>query len=215
MFYFFILPMVALCMGLVATFDDIKTLTKMIILLWLIVVTGARANAQEVNPLVVECGHKCAGQFTVSNTMVEPLAVTVQPFSFSLSPKGETLFHKGLDAGVVVDMREMSTRLGPQSSHTFDYTVRCGQPPCLVALVAGMAMRPNNNGLVVRLVIPHIVYACERSKDCRKSVRAAAGMDSPIESCLKCMGDCHEAEDCKAQCNATVCKVDGYTARLK
>lgn len=41
--------------------------------------------------------------------------------------------------------------------------------------------------------------------------------DSPIEACLKCIGDCHQAADCVAQCQAGVCKVDSavHNGRLK
>src|SRR5215472_11001069 len=83
-----------------------------------------RGNAQSVSPLVVECSHKCAGSFTVSNDMVQPMAVVVEPYSFSLGPDSETLY-RPLDKTVELTLNEMTARVGPHSAHTFDYSMKC------------------------------------------------------------------------------------------
>ena len=137
--------------------------------------SAVRGWSQTVSPLVVECGRKCSGSFVVTNEGVQPMAVVVEPFSFSLSHEGNSLF-RALDKTVEVQLNEMTARIGPHSEHEFDYSMRCSAEPCLVALTTGMIVGHTEEGIAIRLVIPHIVYQCSKGKDCRKSVRLAAGL---------------------------------------
>lgn len=150
---------------------------KFLFLILLSVAASAQTiYAQAVSPIVVECGKKCRGEFTVSNGSIKPLAVTVEPSSFSLNPEtGKSIF-RPLDSTALVTMNETSARIGPQSEHSFDYEVKCGAPPCLVALQTGMIVGHTVEGVQIRVIIPHIVYVCDRSRDCRKNARLAAGL---------------------------------------
>lgn len=131
--------------------------------------------AQSVSPLVVECSMHCKGSFTVSNSGIKPMSVVIEPLSFSLSPDGKSIF-RTLDAGVQVTLDETSARLGPMDSHEFDYELKCGAPPCLVALRAGMVVGHVNNGVVLRLIIPHVVYMDTKAAGARERARRAAGL---------------------------------------
>lgn len=131
---------------------------------------------QSVSPLVVECGKRCSGSFTVSNDGLRPMSVVVEPYSFSLSPKSETLFRQ-LDSTVTVELSETSARVGPKSEHTFDYDIHCQQLPCMVAITSGMVIGHTVEGLAVRLVVPHIVYVDEKGKGARARLRLQAGLE--------------------------------------
>jgi hypothetical protein len=133
------------------------------------------AHGQSVTPLVVECGSKCKGSFTVSNDGVQPMSVVVEPYTFTLSSDGQTEFHP-LDPSVQVAISETSTRVGPHDAHDFDYDIHCVKRPCLVAVTTGMVVGRTKEGIVLRLVIPHIVYVCDKAHDCRKGVRHEAGL---------------------------------------
>ena len=140
-----------------------------------LLVSAISAGAQSVSPLVVECGRKCAGSFTVSNSGVQPVTVTVEPFSFGLAPDGHSLF-RALDKAADVTLHETSARVGPQADHTFDYSIQCAAAPCQVALVTAMVVGHTTEGIAIRLVVPHIVYQCDKAKGCRANVRKAAGL---------------------------------------
>ncbi len=147
---------------------------KLILILPLIL--ASMAAAQTVSPIVVECGKKCRGSFTVSNANIKPAAVTVEPASFSLSPQTGASIFRPLDSTAQVSLSETSARVGPQSDHEFDYEITCSAYPCLVAFQTGMVIGHTVEGIAIRLVIPHIVYVCEKSKDCRANARKAAGL---------------------------------------
>jgi hypothetical protein len=142
--------------------------------LW-IVVLAVPAMGQTVSPLVVECGPRCRGSFTVSNESVRAMATIIEPLSFSLGPDGRSIF-RVLDSTVKVNLNDSSARIGPKSSHDFDYEIVCSQAPCLVALRAEMSLGHTDTGLEVHGLIPHIIYQCEKSKNCRKNIRLAAGL---------------------------------------
>lgn len=176
MYYFFVLPVIALVLGLCGTFDMVKTKTKETAVAFCVLfLLASAAQAQSVSPLVVECGKKCSGSFTVSNLGVLPMAVVVEPYSFRLGPGSETIL-RPLDKTVELELAETSTRIGPHSDHTFDYTMRCNAYPCLVALTTGMVVGHTAEGIAIRVVIPHIIYNCSTAKNCRKDSRLAAGL---------------------------------------
>lgn len=144
-------------------------------LCWMAVFFINQARAQTVSPLVVECSKKCDGSFTVSNGSVAALVVTVEPFQVSLAPDGHSLF-KPLDPGTEVVLNQSSARVGPLSDYTFDYKVRCATQPCMVGLASGMMVGKTPQGLAIRLVVPHIIYSCDKAKGCRAGTRLAAGL---------------------------------------
>lgn len=144
--------------------------------LWLLIMAlTVPAMGQTLSPLVVECGPKCRGSFVVSNESVRPMATVIEPLSFSLGPDGKTVY-RVLDSTVKVNLNEYSARIGPKDNREFDYEIICSQAPCLVALRAEMNLGHTDTGLEVRGLIPHIIYQCEKSKNCRKNIRLAAGL---------------------------------------
>jgi hypothetical protein len=149
---------------------------KRIIAILIFTAAAVTAHAQSVSPLVVECGRKCNGSFTVTNDQNDVLNVTVEPFSFNLSPQGKTLFEP-LSKDADVTMKEMAARVPPHGEWQFDYNIRCGQPPCRVALVTAMTVgKPNPDGLTIRMIIPEIIYSCEKQRGCRAVQRASFGL---------------------------------------
>jgi len=136
---------------------------------------GLAASSQTVSPIIVECGKKCRGEFSIINTGLAPLAVTVEARSFSLDTLGHAT-NRPLDPGVDLKLEEGSARISPKSTHTFGYQLKCSLPPCSVALISSMIVGHTDAGILVRVQLAHTVYICEKQKDCRKKVRAAAGV---------------------------------------
>jgi hypothetical protein len=136
---------------------------------------GLPVSAQTVSPVIVECGKKCKGAFSVSNNGLTPLAVTVEARSFSMDTQGHATY-RTLDAAADLKLDEGSARIAPKGTHTFSYQLKCSVVPCSVTLLSSMVVGHTADGIWVRVQLPHTVYACEKQKDCRQSVRAAAGI---------------------------------------
>lgn len=146
------------------------------ILVLILLLAASALYAQTISPVVVECGKKCTGEFSVTNNGVNPFTVTVQPFLFSLNPKdGHSIFRQ-LDDTVDVQLDEMSARVGPKVTYTFGYRMKCAQYPCMVTMLASMVVGHTTDGVAVRVSLPHVIYQCQSSKDCRKNARLAAGL---------------------------------------
>ena len=136
---------------------------------------GLAVSAQTVSPIIVECGKKCRGEFSITNNGLTPLAVSVEARSFSLDTLGHAT-NRPLDPSVDLKLEEGSARISPKGTHTFAYQLKCSVPPCSVALLSSMVVGHTAEGILVRVQLAHTVYACEKQKDCRKQVRAAAGL---------------------------------------
>jgi hypothetical protein len=136
---------------------------------------GLSVSAQTVSPVIVECGKKCNGAFSVTNNGLTPLAVTVEARSFSMDTQGHATY-RTLDAAADLKLDEGSARIAPKGTHTFSYQLKCSAVPCSVTLLSSMVVGHTTDGIWVRLQLPHTVYACEKQKNCRKSVREAAGI---------------------------------------
>jgi hypothetical protein len=136
---------------------------------------GSNVSAQTVSPIIVECSKKCRGEFSITNNGLTPLAVTLEARSFSLDTLGHAT-NRALDSGVDLRLEEGSARISPKGTHTFAYQLKCAVPPCSVALLSSMVVGHTPEGILVRVQLAHTIYACEKQKDCRKQVRAAAGV---------------------------------------
>jgi hypothetical protein len=132
-------------------------------------------SCQTISPIIVECGKKCRGEFSITNNGLTPLAVTVEARSFSMDTLGHAT-NRPLDSAVDLQLEEGSARVSPKGTHTFTYQLKCSARPCSVALLSSMAIGRTAEGILVRVQLAHTVYMCENQKNCRKQVRAAAGI---------------------------------------
>lgn len=140
---------------------------KFLILLFL----ATTVKAQTISPVINEFGKKASGEFTVTNNGLQPLAVAVRAFSFTVVD-GKSIF-RPLDAGVTVSINTTSTRLGPKQSFTFDYDVRCASLPCAITIDVSLTGLHTITGLAVALHLPEVIYLCDKAKGCRDRIRKA------------------------------------------
>jgi hypothetical protein len=151
---------------------------KTLLLLYAFLLLASGCLCQTVSPVVQECGgKKCSGQFTVTNNTLGALMVSVEPLSFSLTSASKSVL-RPLDAGITVRLSEMSARLSPKESHIFEYHIQCAALPCLVQFNSYMVVGHTTDGIAVRLALPEVVYYCQKEKNCRQSVRLAAGISN-------------------------------------
>ena len=136
---------------------------------------GLTVSAQTISPIIVECGKKCRGEFSITNNGLTALAVTVEARSFSLDTLGHAT-NRPLDPSVELKLEEGSARISPKGTHIFGYQLKCSAPPCSVTILSSMVAGHTAEGILVRVQVAHTIYVCEKQKNCRKTVRAAAGV---------------------------------------
>ena len=131
-----------------------------------ILVFCAACLAQTVTPVIVECGLKCSGQFTITNNSTKPLVAVVTPYSFTV--KDKHVYLASVDEANKVLIDATSVRLSPMGTHTFSYKVFCATEPCRTQFLAGFMVGRSPAGIEVWVKIPHNVYSCRKQKGCRE-----------------------------------------------
>lgn len=143
-------------------------------LLFLSASLAPTAYNQTVSPITAQYGRKANGSFQIQNNTVQPMVVSLEVYSFSLDSKGQH-FRK-LDDSTHVTLSETSARLSPKEIHEFTYRMVCQTAPCEVSILSGMIVGKTQEGIQVRLVLPHSVYMCEKAKRCREQILQDAGL---------------------------------------
>jgi len=142
------------------------------------------ANAQSISPLRGEGGKgRVHGSFTITNTTLKPIVVTVEAHGFSLDKQGRVTVLP-LDKYAVVTLSETSARIGVQQAHRFDYTVECLQPHCMIVFTASNFLfnraEKSAGGFLARLVLEHFAYICQDGgSGCRLRIRKELGVEAP------------------------------------
>jgi len=156
---------------------NVRRRTLAAAVLFLIWLFPPGVSAQTVAPVIVELSAKgsksFSGSFSVNNPGVTPITAVVEtPQSMSFANGKPTL--KPLDAGTTLDLSQQSAKVGAKQSATFWYTLKCSQKPCAVIVFTTISGPHAASGMSVALHIPHVIYGCEKQKNCRKSVIAGS-----------------------------------------
>src|SRR5690349_14012396 len=120
--------------------------------------------AQTVRPLIDEnvvkaAGKKASGKIEYYNDSLQPLNVTLEAKSFTVSPTGE-ISYRALDGDVHLKLSEMSFRIPPRQSHYVFYQAWAEKLPAwcvLYAAFSGFRQR-TPEGFVIQVQLPHTIY---------------------------------------------------------
>lgn len=132
--------------------------------LCLAVCLSAALPAQTVRPLIDENivkapGKKASGKIEYYNDSLQPLNVTLEAKSFTVSPTGE-ISYRPLEADVHLKLSEMSFRIPPRQSHYVFYQAWAEKLPAwcvLYAAFSGFRQR-TPEGFVIQVQLPHTIY---------------------------------------------------------
>ena len=97
------------------------------------------AFAQTIQPLIVEYNGKAGGKFQVTNNTLEPMAIVLEPKSFSLDDKGWATYRK-LDDTIHLELSTMSFRL--ESKQTYYIFYKAHADILLLGLPSTQFFRP-------------------------------------------------------------------------
>ncbi len=163
-----------------------KALLAVVVMLFAV----AGASSQTISPLIVEGtvkpGETAQGSFSVQNDGVIPLNVTLEMKSFSVDRNGSPIF-RSLDPSIHVKLSEMSGRVGPKASREFSYKIKCDLLPCNLSIYASMVVGHTDQGVAVRVLLPHTIYITDKNNPLRKA-DVAVTWTSPTEAVIENRG---------------------------
>jgi hypothetical protein len=118
---------------------------------------GCCAWAQTVSPVIVEYKVKGEGRISLVNNTLVPLAVVLEPKSFSIAPDGNGVY-RDLDPGIHLKLSSMSFRIEPGQTYYVFYSVTAEKLPAWFCVYAVFSKVQHAPGLDVRILLPHTVY---------------------------------------------------------
>jgi hypothetical protein len=119
--------------------------------------SGCCSLAQTVSPVIVEYKGKAEGQITLVNNTLTPLAVVLEPRSFSITPDGNGVY-RNLDPDIHVKLSSMSFRIDPGQTHYVFYSATADKLPAWFTIYSIFSKVQHDSGLDVRILLPHTVY---------------------------------------------------------
>ncbi|MGH9733758.1 MAG: hypothetical protein ACRD8A_04105 [Candidatus Acidiferrales bacterium] len=127
------------------------------LLIAFIVVAALPAAAQTISPVIVEYQKKANGKFQVTNDSDVPLAVVLEPESFTVDGKGKPTYFP-LDKNVHLELSSTSFRLAPHQTYMVFYKASADHLPAWFTIYATVTGRRTVQGLELAIHLPHTVY---------------------------------------------------------
>ncbi len=118
---------------------------------------GSCAWAQSVSPVIVEYKAKAEGKISLVNNTTVPLAVVLEPRSFSITPDGNGVY-RNLDQDIHLKLSSMSFRIDPGQTYYVFYSATADKLPAWFCVYSVFSKLQRAKGLDVRILLPHTVY---------------------------------------------------------
>jgi hypothetical protein len=127
----------------------------------LALIPGKGMRAQTIEPVISEYTGKADGKFELTNNTLMPMAVVLEPKSFSIGPNGKGMF-RPLDATTHVDLSTMSVVLEPQQTYYVFYKAHADVLPAWFTVYAVFSPVKKGDQINVRVMLPHTVYLYQK-----------------------------------------------------
>jgi hypothetical protein len=149
------------------------------ILVFLFVVASASAQVS-ISPLSESFAKKASSQITLQNDGLIPVVATLSAQTLGLTSEGKAA-PLPLSKDVTVNLHDLSGKIEPGTSRTFDYDIRCAR--CVVMVIATITPIEKHEkatddgevtaGMRIRTALATVAYVCPRLKEngvtCRDS----------------------------------------------
>jgi hypothetical protein len=135
-------------------------------------IASAVAHAQTVRPLIAELSNPAKGRVEYVNDSDTPLNVVLTAKGFSVSEDGG-ISYRALDPYIHVKLSATSFRIQPHDSYFVFYEAKTDSSIAwfvIYAAFSGFAFR-TQNGMSVRLELPHTVYLLPKESLDKSQVR--------------------------------------------
>jgi hypothetical protein len=114
--------------------------------------------AQTVSPPIAEYQERARSSFQLINSTIFPLSVVLEVRGFTVTEQGEVQEAPLDTARVRVKLSAMSFRIPPRQTYTVFYEATADSVPAWFNIVSAMTGAKTENGLNVRILLPHVVY---------------------------------------------------------
>ena len=131
---------------------------------------SAPAAAQSVSPPIAEYQQRARSSFQLSNSGLFPLSVVLEVHGFSVNEEGEVQDAPLDTSKVHVKLSAMSFRIPPRGSYTVFYEATADSLPAWFNIVSAISGTRTENGLNVRILLPHVVYLNQKERLRREQV---------------------------------------------
>jgi hypothetical protein len=113
---------------------------------------------QSVSPPIAEYQEKARSSFQLQNGSLFPLTVVLEVRGFQVTEAGEVVDVPLDTSRVHVKLSAMSFRIPPRGSYRVFYEATGDTLPAWFNILSAMSGARTDNGLNVRLLLPHVVY---------------------------------------------------------
>jgi hypothetical protein len=119
-------------------------------------------SAQSVSPPIAEYQERARSSVQLSNGSIFPLSVVLDVNGFDVTEDGEVVAAPLDTSRVKIKLSSTSFRLAPRSTYTLFYEARSDSLPAWFVITAAMSGARTDNGLNLRIILPHVVYLNQR-----------------------------------------------------
>ena len=135
---------------------------------------AAPLRGQSVSPPVAEYQEKARSSFQLHNGSLFPLTVVLEVRGFRVTEAGEVVDTPLDTSRVHVKLSAMSFRIAPRGSYRVFYEATGDTLPAWFNILSAMSGARTDNGLNVRLLLPHVVYLNQKQplKKAEVAIRA-------------------------------------------
>lgn len=115
------------------------------------------SHAQAVSPLIQEYKGKAEGMIALTNNSTVPMAVVMEPRSFTVTPGGNGVY-RPLDPRIHLKLSSMSSRIEPSQTYYVFYKARADRLPAWFTIFSAFSAVGHRSDFDVRILLPHTVY---------------------------------------------------------
>jgi hypothetical protein len=120
---------------------------------------SARAlPAQSVSPPIAEYQERARSSFQLQNASIFPITAVLEVRGFTITERGEVVDLPLDTSRIHVKLSQMSFRIPPRGSHTVFYEADGDSLPAWFNILSALTGARTENGLNVRILLPHVVY---------------------------------------------------------
>jgi hypothetical protein len=155
----------------------------------------AKAGAQSVDPpIAVLDGAHVRGSIVINNPTIFPFSYVLEPKQFTVACGGDVAFAELDTARIHLRLSSMSGRLAAKQRATIFYEVTADSVPSWFAIVVGFYGSKPEQGLNVKMEIPHIVYLMQRDKVRADELAITSAVFEPLDKRLRIRVENHSSK---------------------
>ncbi|MGH7514690.1 MAG: hypothetical protein ACREOQ_17420 [Gemmatimonadales bacterium] len=114
--------------------------------------------AQSVSPPIAEYQERARSSFQLINSGIFPLSVVLEVHGFRVTEQGEVEDVPLDTTRLKIKLSAMSFRIPPRGTYTVFYEASADSLPAWFNILSAMTGARTENGLNLRLLLPHVVY---------------------------------------------------------